>query len=328
MFVLVTELAPFGLDESFVLDCGGALSELPSETLLFNLVHAAGAGGGAGLNKGHDLHRRSRVGGNGEFDEGSFMEGFALTIDGLVHQQSPLAIDDMAAAVFLVPAEDMGMLDDDGIGTHLDHEPAGVLDAGAGGKKLITAMEQDDEVIELVAVSRDVADEIDQVERVGAGGVLGSDGELMLGDGENANLEATQVSDEDATGGVEVWAGADGSDAGLGTDRKGILKAGGAVVEDMVIGQVKNSDASLLDGVNASAGFAEDRAGLGDRRALVNEGTFEVCNGHVSLLKLGKQIIKEGARIAFFKVRPIGSDGAEIGADDNGRHWANGWRAC
>src|ERR1035441_561306 len=126
----------------------------------------------------------------------------------------------------------MGMLDDDGVSAHLDHEAAGVLDAGAGDKKLITAMKQDNQVIELAAVTGDVADEIDEVQRIGTGGVFGGDGELMLGDGEKANPEATQFPDEDSASGIEVWSGADGLDAGLGADRKGILEAGGAVIEN------------------------------------------------------------------------------------------------
>src|ERR1035437_2168876 len=219
MLSLFTKPQPFGLDEGVVLDGGGPLSERAAEFLFFGLVHAAGAGGGLGLDERHNCHRGGGVGGDGEFDEKSLVKGLAVAVDGLIHEQSALAIDDMAATVILVTAEDVGMLDDDGVGAPLDHEAAGFLDAGAGDKKLIAAMEQDNKVIELAAVSGDVADEIDQVERIGAGGMFGGDGEFMLGDGENADPEATQVSDEDATGGVEVWAGADSLDVGLGAGR-------------------------------------------------------------------------------------------------------------
>ena len=63
MFVLVTELQPFGLNESFVLDGGASLRELASEILFFGRVHAAGAGGWIGRDERHDCHRGSGVGG-------------------------------------------------------------------------------------------------------------------------------------------------------------------------------------------------------------------------------------------------------------------------
>ena len=141
MFVLVTELQPFGLDEGVVLDGGGALGELAPESLFLGLVHAAGAGGGAGLDKWDDFHLGAGIGGNGESNEKSLVKGWAVTVDGLIHEKSALAIDNMTAAVILVTTEDMRMLDDDGVRSHLDHEAAGVLDARAGDKKLIAAME-------------------------------------------------------------------------------------------------------------------------------------------------------------------------------------------
>src|ERR1039458_3457770 len=204
MFVLVTELQPLGLNESFVLDGGASLRELALEFLFFGRVHAAGARGGVGLDERHDCHRGGGVCGNGEFDEKAFVKGWAVAVDSLIHQQSALTINDVAAAIILVTADDMGMLDDDGVSAHLDHETAGVLDAWARDKKLVAAMKQDNQVIELVTVTGDVANEVDEVERIGAGGVFGGDGELMLGDGEKANPEATQVPDEDSAGSIEV----------------------------------------------------------------------------------------------------------------------------
>ena len=57
MFVLLTELEPFGLDEGIIPDGCGSLSEQAAEFLFFGLVHAAGAGCGVGLDEGHDFHR-------------------------------------------------------------------------------------------------------------------------------------------------------------------------------------------------------------------------------------------------------------------------------
>jgi hypothetical protein len=198
----------------------------------------------------------------------------------------------MAAAVILVTAENMGMLDDDSIGAHLDHEAAGVLDAGAGDTKLIAAMEQDNQVIELIAVTGDVANEVDQVERVGSGGVFGGNGELMFGDGENAHFEAIQVLDEDAAGGVEVWAGADGLDAGLGAEREGVVEAGFAVVEDVVIGQVKDMDAGLFDAIDAGARFTKSGSGFLYGRLLLDERALEVGDSEIGLLELRQQIVQ------------------------------------
>jgi hypothetical protein len=207
------------------------------------------------------------------------------------------------------------MLDDDGIGAHLDHEPAGVLDAGAGDKELIATVEEDDEIVELVAVSGDVADEVNQVKGVGAGEVFGGDGEFMLGDGENANPEATQVSDEDAAGSVKVWAGADGLDAGLGADRKGIRQAGGAVVEDVVIGQVKDIDAGLSDAVDAGTGFAEDGTGLSDRSGMVDEGAFEIDDGEVGLLKFREQVVQQGSDVTIQEMGLVALNRADVGGE-------------
>src|ERR1039458_3264451 len=107
MLVLVTELQPFGLDESFVLDCGGSLCELTSEILFFGRVHAVCTGSGIGLNERHDCHRGGGVGGNGELDEKPLVKGWAVAVDGFVHQQSALAIDDVTATVILVTAENI-----------------------------------------------------------------------------------------------------------------------------------------------------------------------------------------------------------------------------
>src|ERR1017187_5219652 len=159
MLVLLTEFEPFGLDEGVVLDGGGSLCELASEILFLGLVHAASAGSWIGLDERHDCHRGGGVCGNGEFDEKAFVKGWAVAVDSLIHQQSALTINDVAAAIILVTADDMGMLDDDGVSAHLDHETAGVLDAWARDKKLVAAMKQDNQVIELVTVTGDVANE-------------------------------------------------------------------------------------------------------------------------------------------------------------------------
>jgi hypothetical protein len=315
MFVLVTELQPFGLDERVVLDGGGPLREPKAEFLFFGRVHTAGAGSGIGLDERYDCHRGGGVGGNGEFDEKAFVKGLAVAVDRLIHQQSALAINDVAAAVILVTAEDMGMLDDDGVRTYLDHEAAGVLDTWAGDQKLIAAMKQDNQVIELVAVTGDVANEVDEVKWIGAGGVLGGDGELMLGDGEKANPEATQVSDEDSAGGIEVWSGTDGLDAGLGADRKSILEAGGTVVEDVVIGQVKNINAGLFDAIDTRARFAKSGPGFLYGRLLLDEQALEVGDSKIGLLELRKQIVQKACGISIDEVWTVSFDRTDVCPD-------------
>src|ERR1035441_1197549 len=117
MFVLLTEFQPFGLDESVVLDGSGAFSKKATKLLFLGRFHAVRAGSGAGLDEGHDVHRGGGISGNVEFDKESFVKGWAVAVDGLIHGQSALAIDDVAATVFLVTAEGMRMLDDDGVGT-------------------------------------------------------------------------------------------------------------------------------------------------------------------------------------------------------------------
>ena len=113
----------------------------------------------------------------------------------------------------------------------------------------------------------------------------------MFSDGEKANPKATQVPDEDSAGGIEVWSGPDSLDAGLGADRKGILKTGGAVVENMIIRQVKNINAGLFDAIDTCARFAKGGAGFPYGRLLLDQGAFQVGNGEVSLLKLRQQIM-------------------------------------
>ena len=208
------------------------------------------------------------------------------------------------------------MLDDDGMGAHLDHEAAGFLDAGAGDKKLIAAMEQDDKVIELVAVSGDVADEIDEIERIGTGAVFGGDGELMFSDGENANPHATQVPDEDAASGVEVRAGADRLDAGPGADRKGIRQVGGAVVEDVVIGQVEDIDAGLFNAIDTRSRFAKGGPGFLNGRLLLDQRAFQIGDAQAGLLKLREQVVQQGANIALQEIGLIALNGADIRNDD------------
>src|ERR1035438_6685248 len=95
MLPLFAESQPFGLDIGVVLDGGGALGEPAPEFLFFGLVHAAGAGSRIGLDERHDGHRGGGVGGNGELDEKAFVKGWAVAVDGLVHEQSALAIDNM-----------------------------------------------------------------------------------------------------------------------------------------------------------------------------------------------------------------------------------------
>src|ERR1035438_9843252 len=154
---LFTKFQPFGLDEGIVPDGCGSLSELAAEFLLFGLVHAAGSGGGIGLDERHDCHRGGSVGGNGELNEKALVKGLAVVVDGLVHEQSALAIDDMSPLILLIAAQHVRVLDDDGVGAHLDHETAGVLDAGAWDEELIAAMKQDDEIIEAVPVAPDIS---------------------------------------------------------------------------------------------------------------------------------------------------------------------------
>jgi hypothetical protein len=143
------------------------------------------------------------------------------------------------------------MLDDDGVGAQLDHEVAGVLDAGAGDKKLIAAMEQDNKVIELIAVPGDVADEIEQVEWISSPGVFCRDREFMLGYRQYAEPEAIQRFDEYPPGGFEVFPGANGRNPSLRAGFEGIPESCRAMVKDVVIGQVKNIDSGLFDAIDA-----------------------------------------------------------------------------
>jgi hypothetical protein len=137
----------------------------------------------------------------------------------------------------------------------------------------------------------------------------------MFGDGENADPQAAQISDEDAAGGFEVWAGADGLDASLGADRKGILEAWGAMVEDMVIGEVKNIDAGLFDTIDTRASFAKSRSGFYDGSGLLDQRAFEIGDGKSGLLEFRKQIVQKARGISIDEVWTVSFDGTDVCPD-------------
>src|SRR5438034_11337421 len=103
------------------------------------------------------------------------MKGAQLPIDTFVHDEGSLAIDNMAATIFLATAQVMGMLDDHRIGPHLDQEMACVLYARSRDVKLISSVKQHNQVIETVVRALKIPYAIDQIQRVCPGRVLGSD---------------------------------------------------------------------------------------------------------------------------------------------------------
>src|SRR5260221_14558497 len=141
------------------------------------------------------------------------MKRLTIAVDGLVHDQGTLAVNDMAAAVILIAAEDVRMLDDDCIRTHFNHEAAAVLDARGRHEEFISAMDQDDQVINLIAMAGHVTNEIDHVERVGPGRLRGGNREFALGNREYNNSDAPNFPDQEAARGRKIFAGANSNDA-------------------------------------------------------------------------------------------------------------------
>jgi len=93
------------------------------------------------------------------------MKRLSIAVNRLIHDQGALAINNMATLIILVTAQRMRVLHDDGVGSHLDHEPAGITDTGRRNLEFSRSMQQHDEVIEILSSAIYVSDKVNRVQR-------------------------------------------------------------------------------------------------------------------------------------------------------------------
>src|SRR5437588_5006817 len=127
------------------------------------------------------------------------------------------------------------MLNDHGVGAHFDHKTAGILEARRRHEEFVTAMKQDDQILERTAVAVDIAHEIDDIERVCSSGIPGRNRELVLSNGENADSDSIYLLYQDFASGRDVCSGTDRRKPSFGANLESVGKARKPVIEDMIV---------------------------------------------------------------------------------------------
>ena len=148
----------------------------------------------------------------------------------------------------------------------------------------------------------------------------------MLRDGENTYPDATDVSDKNALRRVQVLSGADRRDSGLRADLQRVPKARSTMIHDVIVGQAKDINATGLDTVDAGALFTESRPRFRNRRGILDERAFQICDDEVRLLKLREEIIEQSFGITLLEIRQVPSNRADISANQDRGHLRIGER--
>lgn len=202
-FHSLTVSIPLILDEIAIRDRSDPPFDQAKEASFIFGQHSSCPGDRSRLYQGDDIERRPVLSEHVETNEKPLVPRRVIALH--IEYQVSLAIDDVSALVALETTGAMRMLTHNGIGALLDEESTRVLERGTRiGVVLVTAVDQNDEEIDLVPDALDGPDKSHRVERIDARTVPSSNAEFMLGHRGYADAVGPCLADQDAASGREV----------------------------------------------------------------------------------------------------------------------------
>ncbi len=111
----------------------------------------------------------------------------------------------MPAQVVFISAQDVRVLDNDHIRSHLNHEAAGILDAWSGSEKFGGPMKKHHQKIKARTMLPNIPDESDEVQRVGARAIFPRDRKFVFRRRQQAHSHPAAIPHYNSPGCGEIF---------------------------------------------------------------------------------------------------------------------------
>ena len=210
-----------------------------------------------------------------------------------------LSVEDVSALVILIAADAVSMLTEHDVRTRSDHSAAGAHKPRRGiAAMLLSSVVHNDNAITFGVCLSYILKRIKFIEGTCAHFIGLRIGILVLADGDNGNALAVLLYNEVASRVLVIFAKSGIGESLLGESRDGILNAGDAKVENVVVTDSDKVDTDVGEKLRRLLRCFEAGTVLVYSLLTVGDGTLQIDSDKILVLKERKRVLEESVYIS------------------------------